>query len=350
MLPSIATLIAFYHTFLLMTTSHSAKYLNKLIGSPDLERNDAGVDNKDKDIRERAQTWLGFDMGGNEVPAFARYEKGEDQTPNVSLKPSVSAAESGDKSGSARSQLCVPFNTPTKPVKSYLGDRSSSSPIPTPSPPSLNQSWDSSLMSPSHSLEQSFSDDYESSPTTCTPYKSTREVGLGIQGLSKKTGDIFDGLGILSLHGHRVSASVAVAQENDTEQTMGGILDANGLSEEALEQFYESFTTDPFHLRSLSPISEANDELDLPSFNTDNGDKRDVFLTSYTPSRIPIKSSPRKARTDFSERPRTPVSLPRAGRSFRRLTRDLSTPTVSSHLKSSQRRHSSMISQPSWRI
>lgn len=264
------------------------------------------------------------------------------------LKPHISAAESCDKSGLARSQLSVPFNTPTKPVKSYLGDRSSGSPIPTPSPPSLNQSWDSSLMSPSHSLEQSVADDFESSPTTCTPYKSTQGVGLGIEGLSKKSGDIFDGLGILSLHGHRVSGSIAVARANDTEQNMG-ILDANGLSEEALEQFYESFTTDPFHLRSLSPISEANDEIE-PSFNTDDGGQRDVFSTLYTLSRIPIKSSPRKARTDFSERPRTPVSLPRAGRSFRRLTRDLSTPTVSSHLKSSQRRYSSMVSQPSWRV
>ncbi|KAF9498330.1 hypothetical protein BDN71DRAFT_420081 [Pleurotus eryngii] len=344
MLPSIATLIAFYHTFLLMTTSHSAKYLNKLIESTDLERNDAGMNDKDEDIRKRAQSWLGFEFGGYKVPAFARYEKGEDQTPYVS------AAESGDKLSSARSQLSVPFNTPTKPVKSYLGDRSSGSPIPTPSPPSLNQSWNSSLMSPGHSLEQSFSDDSESSPTSCTPYKSTQGVGLGIHGLSKKNGDIFDGLGILSLHGHRVSGSVAVAREDDADQSMGGILDAHGLSEEALEQVYESFSTDPFHLRALSPISEANDELDLPSFTTVDGDKQDVFSTSYTPSRIPIKSSPRKARPDFPERPGTPVSLPRAGRSFRRLTRDLSTPTVSSYLKSSQRRHSSMVSQPSWRV
>ncbi|KAF4574373.1 hypothetical protein EYR40_005910 [Pleurotus pulmonarius] len=328
-----------------MTTTHSTKYINKFIGSPDLERNDAGMDDKAHNLRKRAQNWLGLDLGGDQGPAFARYGKPEDQTPNVS------AAGSDDNCVSARSQLSVPFNTPTKPVKSYLGDRSPGSPTPTPSPPSLNQSWDSSLMSPSHSAEQSFSDNYESSPTTCTPFKGTKGVGLGILGLSKKNGDIFDGLGILSLHGHRISGSVAVARGNVPEQNMGDILDANGLSEEALEQVYESFTTDPFHLRALSPISEANDELDLPSFTTDDdGDSQDVFSTLYTPRRIPVKSSPRKVRTDFSERPRTPVSLPRAGRSFRRLTRDLSTPTVSSHLKSSQRRHSSMVSQPSWRI
>ncbi|KAJ8520626.1 hypothetical protein ONZ45_g2554 [Pleurotus djamor] len=327
MLPPIATLIAFYHTLLsTMANNYSTRACH---GDACDGALDGGPSEECLALFSRRNDEEGLNEACNsQDPAVQTIADGEMSDADLHIQPPL-----------ANTQLLVPFNTPTKPFKSRA-----LSPTVTPATPSLDHSWPSIENDLSTSFDSTEDDDSLFSSPFSQLDSLPRNVGLAIHGIYKKNGQPFDGLGSLTLHGsgrrpvtplptpaHELSHDLSVFHR--AHSTAG-----HSISDVALSEFYDSFSSDPYHTNALEPISEAYDARppDSPS--------HDVLEVSPPPSPSPSRLL-NLARTTSKQ-----ISLPHAARSFRRLSRDLSTPTVSSQLKATYRRRAATESQPAWRF
>ncbi|KIK05411.1 hypothetical protein K443DRAFT_675190 [Laccaria amethystina LaAM-08-1] len=262
----------------------------------------------------------------------------------------------------------VPFNTPTLPstatfpdaapslfpqVESFC-DRSTEFDV---DEHSLSGSFDISLVSDtsedtdpdtSLALNSSF---FSSAPITparvCIGASSPTTLGLGISGLSKKDGSAFTGLGV-------VSSRFSPWRPCDQEETRGSLTAfqvpheesyslrcdltdpipssySDNLSSTFLQETFLTFTEDPFHGHTLASIPECDSYFeinDLPPF-------RPSVSLWRTPTVTP---SPRSGSADCS-------STERARRkSVVGLSRNWSSPTISSELKRSGSAPTSSVS------
>ena len=270
----------------------------------------------------------------------------------------------------------VPFNTPTLPSTATFPDAAAHSPFPAfpkaepfcdPSTEfdvdehSLSGSFDISLVSdtsedtdPDTSLALDSS--FFSSSTPITPARvgisasSPTTLGLGISGLSKKDGSAFTGLGV-------VSSRFSPWRPSDQDETRaaGGSLtalqvphgesystrcdltdpisssDSDSLSNTFLQETLLTFTDDPFHGHTLASIPECDSYFEI----NDLPPSRPSVSLWRTPTVTPSPSCGRSS-TGTLERARR--------KSVVGLSRNWSSPTISSELKRSGSAPASLVS------